>query len=63
MWTIFLKSLLKLLECCLCFLFWCFDCEAYGTLAPSPGIELAPPAWEGEVLANGPPAKLLICIC
>ena len=32
-----------------------FAHEAYGILSPQPGIELAPPAMEGEILTAGPP--------
>ena len=39
----------------LCFVF--FGQEAYGTLAPQPGIEPAPSTLEGEVLTIGPPGK------
>ena len=35
-------------------MFWFFGHEACGTLAPSPGIEPAPLALEGEVLTTGP---------
>ena len=55
----FLKSLLNLLQYCFCFMFWFFGPEAYGILAPQPGIEPAPPALEGEVLTTGPPGKSL----
>ena len=37
------------------FLFFCS--EACDILAPPPGIEPAPLALEGEVLATGPPGK------
>ena len=40
-------------------MFWFFGHEACGILAPGPGIELAPPALEGEVLTTGPPGKSL----
>ena len=37
---------------------FCFlGCKACGILAPQPGIESAPPALEGEVLATGLPGK------
>ena len=32
---------------------WLFAQEACGILAPPPGMELAPPALEGEVLITG----------
>ena len=38
-------------------MFWFFGREAYGILAPRPGIEPTPPALEGEVLTTGPPGK------
>ena len=38
-------------------MFWFFGREAYGILAPQPGIEPTPPALEGEVLTTGPPEK------
>ena len=57
MWTIFLKSLLNLLQYCFCFMFWFFGPEACGILAPRTGIEPTPPALEGKVLATGPPGK------
>ena len=38
-------------------MFWFFGQEACGILAPRPGIEPTPPAWEGEVLTTGPPGK------
>ena len=52
MWTP-LKALLNLLQYCLCFMFWLFAQEACGILAPPPGMELVPPALEGEVLITG----------
>ena len=55
MWTIFLKSLLNLLQYHFCFTFWFFGREACGILAPRPGIKPAPPALEGEALTTGPP--------
>ena len=38
-------------------MFWFFDSEACGILAPQPGIEPIPPALEGEDLTTGPPGK------
>ena len=55
----FLKSLLNLLQYCICFGFLAFGREACEILAPPPGIEPAPPALEGEVLTTGPPRKSL----
>ena len=46
---------------CFCFIFLFFGLDAHGILAPPPGIEPAPPALEGEVLATGPPGKSLKC--
>ena len=40
-------------------MFWVFGHEAYGILAPRPGIEPAHPALEGEVLTTGLPGKSL----
>ena len=34
-------------------MFWLLDCEAYGILAPEPGIEPTPSALEGKVLTTG----------
>ena len=59
MWTIFLKSLLNLLQYCFCIMFWFFGHEACGILAPQPGIEPTLPALEVEVLTTGPPGKSL----
>ena len=38
-------------------MFWFFGCNACGTLVPQPGIELTPPALEGEVLTTGLPGQ------
>ena len=38
-------------------MFWCFGCKACEVLAPHPGIELAIPALESEVLTTGLPRK------
>ena len=38
-------------------MFWFFGQEACGILSPQPGIEPAPPALEGQVLATGPPGE------
>ena len=59
MYTIFLKSLLNLLEYCFRFMFWFFGHEAWKILAPQRGIEPSPPALEGDVLTTGPPRKSL----
>ena len=57
MWTIF-KIFIEFVTILLLFyVFWFFDCEACGILAPHPGIEPTPPALEGKVLTTGPPGK------
>ena len=56
-WTVFKKSLLNLLQYCLCFIFWFSDCEACGILALSPGIKPVSLALEGKVLTSGLPGK------
>ena len=38
-------------------MFWFSGHEAYGILAPQPGIEPIPPALEGKVPTTGPPGK------
>ena len=38
-------------------MFWFFGREECGILVPRSGIELTPPALEGEVLTTGPPVK------
>ena len=38
-------------------MFWFFDHEACGIVAPRPGTELPPSALDGEVLTAGPPGK------
>ena len=61
----FFKSLLNLFQYCFCFMFWFLVCEAYGILAPPPGIEPALPALEGEILTAGPPEKspsVFVCL-
>ena len=55
----FLKSLLNLLQYCLCFVFWFFGWEACGILGPELGIEPTLPALEGELLAPGLQEKTL----
>ena len=52
-------NIVKALQYCFCFMFWFFffGCEAYRILASWPGIEPAPPAWQGEVLTTEPPGK------
>ena len=52
-------SLLNLLQYCFCFMF-CFSVhKACGILAPPPGIEHSPLAFEDEVLTSGSPGKSL----
>ena len=53
------KSLLNLLKFCFCFMFWFFVCEAWGILAPPPGIEPAFCPLAGKVLTTGLPGKYL----
>ena len=60
---LFLKSLLNLLQCCFCFMFWDFGPGAYGILAPQPVIEPAPSALEGEVLAREVPVIVFLREC
>ena len=55
----FLKSLLTLLQYCLCFLFWFFGYEACGILPPQSVIEPVPPTLEGKVLTTGLSGKSL----
>ena len=38
-------------------MFCFFGYKAYEILAPQLGVELAPPALEGQVLTTGPPGK------
>ena len=40
-------------------MFWFFGPEVCGILAPQQGMELAPPALEGEALTTGPPGTSL----
>ena len=44
-------------------MFWCFASKACGILVPQSGVEAAPYALEGEVLATGPPGKSLSAPC
>ena len=37
---------------------WFSGHEAYGILAPQPGIEPTPSALEGEILTTGPPGEV-----
>ena len=53
----FLKSLLNLLQYCLCFIFWLFGHKTYGFSGIQPGVETTPPAAEGKVLTTGPPGE------
>ena len=53
----FQKSLFNLLKYCFCFMFCFWGHEAFGILAPQPGVEPALPALELEVLTTGPPQK------
>ena len=58
---LFFKSLLNLLQYCLCFdfFFFFFCCDACGISVPQPGIKPTPPALEGKVLTAGLPGKSL----
>ena len=38
-------------------MFWFFGHEAYGVLAPWPGVEPTLPALEGKILATGSPGE------
>ena len=58
----FKKSLLNLLQYCLCFIFFFPGPEAFGILTPQLGIKPTPPALEGEVLTNRLPGKSLFLI-
>ena len=40
-----------------CFMFQCFGHEACEISAPWPGVEHAPPIFEGKILTTGPPGK------
>ena len=48
-----------MLQCCFCFLFWYFGCEAHGISAPPPGIEAASCALGDKVFIPGLPGKFL----
>ena len=52
MWTIF-KVFTVFVP--ILFLFYVFGTQACGILTPRPGIELAPPVLDGDVLTTGPP--------
>ena len=41
---------------------WFVAHEAYGILAPRPGIEPSLPTLEGKVLTTGPPGKAPVAI-
>ena len=43
-------------------MFWFFGHEAYGNLAPRPGIEPVPLHWKGEASTTGPPGKFPISL-
>ena len=58
MWTIFLKSLLNLLQHCFCFMFWFFGLKAWGILAPWPRIKPTPCSGR-QSLNQWPPGKSL----
>ena len=64
-WTIF-KVFIEFVEFVttlfLFFMLWFFAHEAYGILAPRPGIEPSLPTLEGEVLTTRPPGKAPVAI-
>lgn len=55
-WTIFLKSLLNVLQQCFCFTF-CFWIQGRRDLSPLTRMEPTPPALEGDALTTRPPGK------
>ena len=57
----FLKSLLNVLQYCVCFVLFFWPGTMWDLNSP-PGIEPSPPALEGEVLTTGPPGKFPLCI-
>ena len=57
MWTIW--KVLSFLPYSFCFMCWFFGHEACGILTPWPGIELAAPTLEGDILTTGPREKSL----
>ena len=59
----FKKSLLNLLQCCFCFMFWFLGQKACGILAAWPWMEPTTPALEGKVLSTGPRGKSQECSC
>ena len=62
MWTIFNVSTEFVMTLLLFyFFFWFFDHKVCRILVPQPGIELALPALEGEILTSGPLGKSLHC--
>ena len=63
MWTNFKVFIELVTVLLLLFMFWFFGYEAYGILAPWPGIEPIPSALEGEVLTTGPPGKFPLSWC
>ena len=57
MWIIKKNCLLNLLQYCFYIMFWFSGQEAYGILAPCPGIKPIPCTLEEKILATGPPGK------
>ena len=51
-----------MLQYCFCFTFQFFGGEAYGILAPGPGIQPVSPVLEGEVLTTGRQGSPLLLI-
>lgn len=57
--SFFFKSLLNVLQYCLCFILWFFGREVCEIPAPRPGIQPAHPALEDKDLIIGPAQKSL----
>ena len=53
MWTIFFEVFISFVTIFFCFMFWFFDHEACGILAPWSSFEPEFPALEGKVLITG----------
>ena len=62
MWTFFKVFIEFVTILFLLFMLWFFAHEAYGILAPWPGIESSLPTLEGEFLTTGPPGKAPVAI-
>ena len=57
----FLKSLLNLLQYCLCFMFWLSGQEACGILVPWSGTEPTPTVLEGKVFHRWIAGEVSLC--